>query len=386
MSFENGVFSIILSSKISEENHSVEYTDEYGNTYSFVIHLYRKAPNVTLESDEQIVDLRGTYYIKGDFAYIFTDPKVFATYEKDSAAMGEYTSGKVLTGDGVYTVIFTDIAGNTEQRTLILDTVVDYRLQRGEFGQTFDGIASSDPLSIKSPTETLSIISIIKDGKALEEKRASFSRHGSYVVTVADPIGNVETLSFSIYRHAVNSFDFNAGRDYAITAVWHITERGKISYISSVYSDEDGNHVFPFAADGEYTVDLLHGSTNTYHTLEITIDNVAPKVSLSDMANGASTRNDVTLSGLTKGDRVVIYKDGKQETEYVSGGGSSTPIDEPGEYVIKVYDEAGNCSELRFTREFKTNTAANVVVLLGLLVLSAGALLFLGFKKKKKIK
>ncbi len=387
---EGGRLNIDFPLSMSEGDltHRIEYTDEYGNRYTFDLHLYRKVPEVKETEGTQLIDLYGSIYSRSPFGYTWDSELVRASYTKDGRNAAEYEKGTSLTADGTYVITFIDLAGNQATRAVTVDTVVNYRLQTGEFEAVYNGVSFDGNISVKSDEEEITVVKVIKDGEELEEVRSVFSEHGSYEVTLMDAIGNTVTVSFSVYKHPVKSFTFTAEEGYAINQVWLYTDGFKISYAGEVVTDGEGNQQFTFAADGRYELTLLHILSGSYVTFDMYIDNVAPSTRLEGVEEGGSTRGEAFVSGLTEGDTVKIYKDGELKTSYTvhSANHTTQPIDEPGEYRVVISDAAGNTVEYSFTRAFTTNRASNIVIILLLVMISAAGLVYLGIKGKKKIK
>ena len=73
-------------------------------------------------------------------------------------------------------------------------------------------------------------------------------------------------------------------------------------------------------------------------------------------------------------------------TYQVETDGQSPIISKAGKYRVVISDEAENTIEYTFTREFTTNTASNVFILLILVVIVAGGFVYLVLREKNKIK
>ena len=108
---------------------------------------------------------------------------------------------------------------------------------------------------------------------------------------------------------------------------------------------------------------------------------------LKDSEPGTTTRGNVTLDGLTKGDTVHIYRDGTLYATYVIDGSGKPPvISEAGEYRVVVTDLAGNTVSYDFVRAFTTNTASNIFIILLLLLTAFGGLVLIRLKGKLRTK
>jgi hypothetical protein len=86
---------------------------------------------------------------------------------------------------------------------------------------------------------------------------------------------------------------------------------------------------------------------------------------------------------------VVLYKDNNPNPYmiyYIEKDGDTPQFTKPGEYKIVIYDEAGNSVEYEFVREFKTNTASNVVICLLMLLMAIGGLIYIRLNGKIRVK
>lgn len=387
--FVDGKYVLEYPSMTTTEDvqRQVVYVDEYGNKYSFTVHLYRKTPEVTLESEKQLIVIGGEAYLQGSFAYAWTDTKVTATYAVDMSDAKPYVSGTVFTEDAYYAFIFTDIAGNEATRTVTIDTKVSYSLRNGGI-TVLSGITANGTVSLYEEGESLTVESVEKDGKVLKTKDRSFNEHGIYKLVIKDVLGNRTSLEFTIYNHAMNSFSYTANENYSITQVWYHREEGLQSYVGDVVMDEtQTRHVYAFKLEGQYEIDLYHQATGETFSFTVFIDDTAPTAALVGVEQKGTTRKNVTLEGLQAGDVVKIYNGKKLEQTFkVEADGQSPTIKEAGKYRVVITDEAGNTTEYRFTREFTTNTASNLLIILLLSLTVAGGFIYIVLRDKNKIK
>ncbi len=376
---DNGEYILQLPSGMGEgsADYAVEFLDEYGNQYSFNVYLYRRVPTYVQQTDAEIHVISGMTFVRGDVSYTWEDPFIVASYTKDGASARPYTMGQTLKDDGVYYLTFTDAAGNVAIVTVIRDTEVSYHLTQNN-ATVSSGIAANGSFTITTMGETITATEILKDGVAIEQSALTFTEHGSYVVTLADEIGNTEQVRFDIFNHSVKSFVYTARSGYAISQLWHNVGGQQFSYVGGVTKDELGNDVYSFDSDGEFNIVLLHLESNSPYSFKLSIDNVAPMAALSGVENGQITRQNVKLSGLEEGETVEIWKDGELlSRQVISASLTSNEINEAGLYKVVIRDAAGNETVYEFEREFTTNTTANVLICLLLLALSMGGILLI---------
>ncbi len=376
---ENGEMKFVLSLEIPEggEDHSVCYIDEYGNKYEFTVHLYRKTPTFSQAVSGELISVAGATFIKGDVSYSWDSELITASYIKDQGEPVAYTKGELISEDGVYQVVFTDIAGNTAKVVINRDTTVDYRLMQG-VTELPDGITVTGGVTISNNKEEVTIKEVICNGDAIEHTGNVFSEQGFYTVTVQDNIGNTSTVEFDVIKHPMQSFRYSAHSGFVITQVFMNADGQNISYAASVFLDENGRYCYDFFADGSYDVELWHKDSNTYHYFHIDIDNVCPEVTLDGVENGGTTRQNVKLVGLMADDTVEIWLNGELiSTQTVGNSGGITEISDPGEYKVVIRDQAGNLVEYTFVREYTTNAASNVSVCLLLILFSVSGVILL---------
>ncbi len=368
-----------------EATHTVSYVDSYGNKYEFTIHLLRRIPAVTALTDGEEVVRGGTVYVKGRFGFTWEDPTIMAVYTLDSQKGVAYAAGELFDQDGTYSFTFTDIAGNIETRRICRDTVVSYALvHSSETVQS--GIAVSGQIRINESGESITITEILRNGEPWDGTSRVFNQHGSYTVTLTDEVGNTATVTFDIFNDPMKAFTYVSKGEYAIYQVWYYIE-GVKQPANGIMLNADGYQEFTFYDDGTYEVDLLHVPTNTYVTYTVEIDNLPPDVRLvGDITNGV-TRDDLVLEGLSRGDTVEVWLNGKL-TESVQIGSSpeSPKLRRAGTYELIIRDIAGNETKYTFEREFTTNTAANVLICLVLMSGAVGCALFLHNRGRIRIK
>ncbi len=361
----------------AEATHTVRYIDNYGNSYEFTVHLWRKTPVIEALTDGEEVIRNGTIYVKGSFGFDWEAGDITATYTKNGEKGFAYRSGSLLAEDGSYVFSFTDKAGNIETRRISRDTVVSFTLVHGT-GNAADGIGLTGHVRFAETDEHIIIEEALLNGEPYAVDGHTFTEHGSYAVTVADEVGNRQTVTFDIFNHPVQAFTYTSKGEYAIYQVWYYVD-GVRQPANGILLGDDGRQEFGFWDDGLYDVDLLHMPTNTYVTFRIEVDNLAPEVTLKGTDEGGSTRENVTLEGLSKGDTVEIWIDGKlSETISISSANAASPIlRAAGDYKVVIRDLAGNETVCTFEREFTAGTASNILICLLLLAGGVGCALIL---------
>ena len=386
--FTDGEYRLDFPANLGQghEKYNVEYLDEFGNSYSFTVNLYRKVPEVSFTEETKFTQINETVYVTGNFGYQWSDPNVTAVYSKGNDNV-PYENGTTVFGDGTYVFTFTDLAGNTTVRKVVYDTVVDYKLLISH-GEVKSGIATNETVSIKQNNESINIVSVKKDGKDITVESMNFSDHGFYEVTLGDVVGNTTVVKFYIITHAFNDFTYVVENGYAITEVWFTVDGFKLSYVGDVVTDENGVQSYKLLHVGTYELAITDLELNQSYRFNVTIDRTPPSAKLVGVKDKGITREPVTLTDLEIGDLVEVYKNGKLVfSKKVTTEITDPPmIESSGEFRIVITDEAGNSIEYTFEKEFTTNLASNVIILMIMLLMVAGAMMYLYLGKKVRIK
>ncbi len=372
--WENEIFRGVAE---AQDEYEICYIDEYGNKYEFTIHMYRKVPTISQAVSGEVISIAGVTYIKGDVSYTWDSDMISASYIKDKGEAVPYTKGEMITDDGMYQLIFTDIAGNAANVLITRDTAVDYRLTQG-VNELPSGITVAGGVTISESRESVTIKEVLCNGELIEHTGKVFSDHGFYTVTIQDSIGNTSTVEFDVIKHPMQSFKYSAHSDFAISQIFMNVDGQKISYAANIFVDENGRYSYDFLVDGSYDVELWHIESDRYYTFHVDIDNIAPEVTLEGVRNGGMTRQNVKLVGLMANDVVEIWRDGELiSTQTVGNSGGLAEISDPGGYKVVIRDQAGNLVEYTFVREYTTNTASNVMICMLLILFSASGVILL---------
>ena len=127
--------------------------------------------------------------------------------------------------------------------------------------------------------------------------------------------------------------------------------------------------------DGTYTIDVSYGSY--VFTETFVLDNTPPEFGFDRVVDGIAEGGTVTI--LFKSDdisRYEIYKDGKKAEK------QKQTISEPGNYIVRVYDRAGNMTQHNFELEYRMDAMAIVVIIILIAIVIAGVVFFFISKRK----
>lgn len=124
--------------------------------------------------------------------------------------------------------------------------------------------------------------------------------------------------------------------------------------------------------DGLYELCWSCPDIGQSYTVSFTRDTVAPTLALPEVADGQA-RSEVTLEDLEDGGYILMENAGETSTII----NPNTVIRNPGEYVLTVYDQAGNSTRYAFVIHLYLNLSAAAAI--GLML--AGLLALIGYSR-----
>ncbi|MDE0564230.1 Ig-like domain-containing protein [Exiguobacterium sp. B2(2022)] len=277
-----------------------------------------KALNVTkvmFTVDKTAVEVQG---VTADGHYQSVRP----TFSEGTATLNDktFTSGTVVSEEGVYELEVKDKAGNVTKITFTIDkTAVEVQ------GVTEEGTYPSAQPTFSEGEATL-------NGKPFTSGQV-ITTDGNYTLTVTDRAGNQTVVHFTI--------------DATPPAVSGFTS-GKVAYREVKPTFTEGTATLngkPFlsgttiATAGKYTLEITdeHGNKRSE---TFTIDRTSPVVT------------GVTHRQLTNKDLVIKFNEG---TATLNGRriANQTKVSTSGAYTLRVTDAAGNITQLTFTIDKK---------------------------------
>ncbi len=394
VSFTEGVYRMVFPQNQPEGSfeYGVSYIDEYGNTVSFTVHLYRKVPTVELSQDITPIIINNEAYVMSDFGYTWDDLKMTAIFTKDGGKNEiPYQNGVSISADGSYYFVFTDRAGNIATRLITRDTTVDYALTSGSDAIVSGVTVSEGGVKLTSSSEAITLVSVMRDGELIDnptEGLYHFDEHGEYILVISDRLGNTEEIRFRVIEHAVGHFVYSPDENFRIVQLWYENNGYRLSYLNGVTVNVNGNHSYHFNMDGSYQVVIRDVRDGREYAFSLLIDSIPPAVLLVGAELGGITREDVTFDGMQEGDVLEIYRDGELYIvfEYGRDGKQVPVLDKSGNYKVLVSDPSGNTQEFHFEREFTTNASVNAIIILLLLSFGGALLATAFFRDKIKIK
>lgn len=201
-----------------------------------------------------------------------------------------------------------------------------------------DGMVLSDPVSI-STTEDVAI-GVFRDGEEVTgEELLNIHTPGSYIVNLKQGGNNKRMFGFTLVGPRTNVIQtFRAPNGFYIDSVVKDEE--------TVYSDR---YSLDMELEGEYTVEYRCMSTDMPYTLSTIIDRTPPALTFKGkMDENNRMRSALLFEGLEQGDTIYLLRNGEQAQPSLNGDGTGGIYDS-GNYIMRVYDSAGNMTEYTFT-------------------------------------
>ena len=368
--------------------YNITYLDEYGFEYGFDVYLIRRQIEIKYSENMEIVKINSVDTTRDSVAVIFDEGT--CTYKKDDGEPNSYTSGTILSRDGIYVFTVSDRAGNTSTATIKKDTMVEFVFKySGSENAIINGeIVNNNKITFASINSDGATISrAVLNGVAQENIPTTFSEFGTWEFLIVDPIGNTAYFVFYMMTHAVKQYTYVAPYGYKISRLVLKNNIGtEMNYLYNVTQEDDMDKIV-MDQSGTYFVEISNAVTSEIKSFSVKIDQEAPQVSLVGAIEGESTTSNVSLSGLTMGDVVYIYKDGKliKTTTINSTSAKIDDIQDKGEYKIVVVNEAGNETVLTFTRLYTANAATSIIIIVAIIILVVALLVLLLLRKRSKV-
>ena len=330
---------------------TIENFDGYKAVYCFTIDT--AAPELKIEgaSNKEAV--------RTDVAVFFTEQNLITELFKNDESIGVYNSGDVLSSDGQYKLVVSDLAGNTSNVEFTIDKTVDFAINVNDNGLSNSVIANAN--------ENVTV-KLTKNGEEIEYILVSaITEPADYVLEVIDKLGNYEKISFTIVEPTVKALihNFDDVKDFV-----GVTVNGE---------DKRLNYgTLELTEDGTYEVGVIVKG-NTY-LFKITIDSTPPTLKLKGVHNKGECKNPVTIGEPDENATVTVFKEEK-EISYTLGN----QIIEPGKYTVMVVDEVGNVTEYSFTIRERFNGGIIALIVIAPIVVLGTVVAVIIIKKKDKI-
>ena len=382
-------YSMVFTSTSNEGNfiYDITYLDEYGFSYQFKAHLFRQTLSITLANDIKTITQDGLCVTKDNIKVTFME-NATCTYSLGGITYN-YSKDEILTKDGTYHFMVSDMAGNVSALTVKKDSVVEYQVIESLANTEVinGGIVCTSSVSFKAKNNDSAYLKyVFLDGELIENYTDNkFTKSGKWEFIASDSVGNESYFTFQIITHKINKFDYTTPYGYTFTEIWYtFGDNIPVSYMQ--YVTNEGKTV-SLTENGTYSLVMTSTVYGKASSFSITVNNFAPQVELVGCNENETTINDITLKGYSVGDTVEIYKDGKLAKSYsiLTKSDEVPAITEGGEYRIVVTNEAGVKTELSFTRKNIPNTAGNVLIIFIILAISTVVFIGLVYRQRSKV-
>ncbi len=329
------------------------YVKSDPNTYVTVrFTLDTVAPTAAAENEKGAPIAWDTTTQEG-FRIVWSDTDVERVrYQIDNGLSKTYTSGELLTQDGVYTITLTDDVGNSVTYSLTRDTAVKYEINFNGTNIEQDGVGYVRGGFTVVNDEWLEM-SISRDGAAVETPRFNYEyvTEGRYEITLKDSIGNQTSVTVVIDKSAP-AIEVRSGAD-EYSPVTVEVESGDVNSMTvrkdgKAYSIELADEM-TFSAWGVYEITLKDMLGNA-RTETFTIAKVPPKVEIF-----ATNGEPIPDGGSTNGAVYIVWDDEDATARVTLPSGLSktyaakTVIMDEGTYTVKVTDAAKNVVSVTVT-------------------------------------
>ena len=236
-----------------------------------------------------------------------------------------------------------------------------------------DGMVRTDAVSVSKGGDA-SIV-VYCNGLEVTDDTTNLREIGDYLVSSAGGGTTARIISFSIVGPTTNVLHTFRVPDgfYILTA----TRDGRDVY--------EGRYELSMEEEGLYKIEYECGATDRVYTLQTTIDRTPPELRFSGKIDSKKrVHSALSFSGLESTDTIVLLKDAVQVGVDTNNDGTGT-ITESGNYVMRVYDAAGNMHEYTFQIMVYLNAGAWLFVILVVAVIAAVVIYVLLKKKHLKI-
>ncbi len=305
---------------------------------------------------------------------------VEATTDSDSSSQPESTSSstsanvtsQMTAASGTGTTTGTPSEMPVGDKTLILQSATDMSiLLTTTAGTQINTNIPRDMITtsaVKFKFATNVQHKLYKDGTLVNGyiPSSNITEAGKYKLFIYDGSGTLPA-----------EFDFEIRSPY-IAALTEFTVPSGCQIQKALY---EGNMIrvnptsVPLGGDGAYTIDVAY--ENYTFSESIILDNTPPVFGFDRVVDGVAEGGTVTI--LFKSEdtsRYEVYKDGERVAK------QKQTISEPGTYIVKVYDRAGNMSQQEFELEYRMDGMATLVVIILVGIVIAGVVFFIVSRRR----
>ena len=238
------------------------------------------------------------------------------------------------------------------------------------YSNAMDGMVLDEYVSV-SANDTA--VSVFCNGTECEDI-SNLREVGDYVVTVRVGGAPVRLFDFSIVGESTNAL-----QEFSVPDGFYIETALKDGL--DVYEDR---YRVDMSEEGHYEIEYFCGVTDRKYRLETTIDRTPPMLTFQGRVDSRKrVHSALSFSGLEDGDTIYLLRDAEEAKPVLKNDGTGQILD-PGNYIMRVYDAAGNEREYSFTIMMYLSASSWLFFLLVLAVIAAVVIYV--FVKRKKLK
>lgn len=276
---------------------------------------------------------------------------------KIDATTGEAVVGNAVNiGEDYFILKRNELAYNTRKH--------QYHILAGDRGVyanvPSDAVLSSGRIIQFTPEEGVSF-EVYHNGKPVEDtSQTEFKESGEYILTLRNHAESRErSVRFVILDAYVNDLqEYRLPDGFEYTKITLNGEKKSLSY----------NNYYDFLEEGYYELQWENSRIDQIFTTEFTLDLTAPTLNLSEARNGAASGK-VSFIDMEEGEYVRWIRDSKEEGRIED---PSEVLSKKGNYVLRVYDQAGNYTEYAFTLEGYFDVNAILAILFVIALIGGG--------------
>ncbi len=343
-SFANGNYIVYDGGVLNDAGiYEFKFTDRVGNT-----------ANVTITIDRTLqYRLDGKYILKDEVLYSrtwvqFVAMEELATFTIENGNGDLLDITKRIDIEGSYTVTLTDLAGNSEQLSVIIDKTAPTLRIMDELGNELYENTVSKSFKVVCDEPDANITYTFNNSASIKYDGGLLSENGIYVFTVTDFLGTFAErrveIDLKVALEINGAYVIDEDGNYISKSWLSVTllEDMKVFNISSSSGVEFGADTRIYT-EGIYTLYAKDMSGNTIE-MNLIIDKTAPVIELVGVDVNGTTGSDVKLRFI---DCNNAY--------YRLNGGEVLPItnnmllSDEGNYNVVAQDLVGNTTKVMFS-------------------------------------
>jgi hypothetical protein len=232
---------------------------------------------------------------------------------------------------------------------------------RGVYCNVPEGAVLSNGESLQFIPDEGITCEIYFEGELMENDiLTEFRESGEYLITMHNHAEAKErSARFVILGDPVSNL-----REYRLPEGFEYTG----VYLDGVKKSLSYNNYYDFLEEGNYKLQWENSKIGQVFITEFTLDLTAPTLKLPEVYNGVATAQ-VSFADMEAGEYVRWIKDSRKEGRIED---PSEVLSEIGNYIIRVYDQAGNYTEYTFEIEGYFDANAVLAIILAITLLGSG--------------